>query len=133
MEDLRGKMECMGHKMDDEQFMIFSYGAKELPVILLMAGALSTVSSGQIAKSLKNGADAGALTKLKNESIKLMHLFFIPSMLLFFFSDEIFGFVFNKTFGESGPVFNIYLLLVIPRLLFPQAVLRGHLKNTVLP
>ena len=40
--------------------------------------------------------------------------------------------VFNASFAESSTIFNIYLLLIVSRLLFPQTILIGLQKNRLI-
>jgi O-antigen/teichoic acid export membrane protein len=44
-------------------------------------------------------------------------------------STLLFGWVYKQEFAQAAPVFNLYLLLVIPRLLLPQAILIGLREN----
>lgn len=109
-----------------EDFANFRYGAKELPLVLLLANSLSIVQSGDIAEGLRDQSITEALQRLKAGGKRLMHLLFPISALLLLTSDWLFKFVFGEAFAGAVPVFDIYLLLVIPRLLFPQSLLRGH-------
>ncbi|MCB9235733.1 MAG: polysaccharide biosynthesis C-terminal domain-containing protein [Bacteroidia bacterium] len=116
----------------NDDFAIFSYGAKELPVIALVANALGTVKSGEIAAQRKEGNIESVLSSLKKSSLRLMHLFFPFSLVLLFLSRFLFTHVFNQGFGDASLIFDIYLLLIIPRLLFPQSVLKGFLETRVI-
>lgn len=110
---------------DKSVFAVYQYGAKEFPISLLMANALSTAIVLQISKNTLNG-----IAELKHESGKLMHLLFPISILLMLTSKYIFPIVFTEQFSESAVYFNIYLLLVIPRLVFPQTFMlaKGYQK-----
>jgi O-antigen/teichoic acid export membrane protein len=112
-----------------DQFAVFRYGAKELPLVLLLANAMSIVRAGDISESIQDGTLESTLEKLKSSALRLIHSMFPLSMVLLFFSGSIFAGVFGPGFAESVPVFDLYLLLVIPRLLFPQSVIRGHLRT----
>lgn len=103
-----------------EKFALFRYGAKELPLSLILANSLSTamipvLSSGQNVKE-----NFGALVK---ESKLLMHWLFPITILLLLSSKVIYPLVFSPLFIESAGIFNIYLLLIICRMLFPQSIL----------
>ena len=54
-----------------------------------------------------------------------MHFLFPVSALLIVISYPVFPLIFNPDFAKSATVFNIYLLLVISRLLLPQTILNG--------
>lgn len=112
-----------------DQFAVFRYGAKELPLVLLLANAMSIVRAGDIAESIKDGTLHLTLDKLKKSALRLIHSMFPLSMVLLLFSGPLFKGVFGPAFADSVPVFDLYLLLVIPRLLFPQSVIRGHLRT----
>ena len=103
---------------DQSVFAIFSYGARELPLATAMAGALSAALIPQIAENLKEG-----LTQLKQRSTRLMHLIFPIGIILVAINHLLFPIIFNPDFEHSALVFNVYLLIIISRLIFPQSVL----------
>jgi O-antigen/teichoic acid export membrane protein len=75
---------------------------------------------------------AEGIEELKQESKKLMHWFFIPVCILVLFSNKIYPLLFREEFAASAPIFNIYLLLLISRMIFPQTIIMGLQKNTIL-
>ncbi len=101
-----------------EQFAIFRYGARELPLAIALANALSTAMIPEVAKDFKT-----SLTQLKNRSLSLYHLLFPISIILMLTSTWWFPIVFNADFVESAAVFDVFLLIVISRLIFPQTIL----------
>lgn len=107
-------------KFNDMFFALFRYGAKELPILLIMANTFSTAMIPHVAADLTTG-----LREIKDKSAKLMHFFFPITLVLLVFSPVLYRFVFGNSFVYSSIIFNIYLLLVIPRVLFPQTVLTG--------
>lgn len=108
-----------------DQFANFRYGAKELPLVLLLANALSISQSGEVAEASKRKHLLPILKRLRSSSLRLMHLLFPVTLLLLCASRPLFHHVFGENFSPAVPIFDIYLLLVIPRMLFPQSVLRG--------
>ena len=110
---------------DEETFAIYRYGAKEFPLVLLMANAFS---NGMVPKVAQLGLK-DAMQTIKKESRQLMHLFFPISIGFLVLSDWVYPLLFRPEFAESAAVFNVYLLLVVSRLVFPQTLLIG-LKNT---
>lgn len=112
-----------------DQFTNFRYGARELPLILLLANGLSIVRSGDIAQGLNEGRLGETLALLREGSQRLIYWLFPLSLLLLLLSDFLFTSVFGKDFQGAVPVFDVYLLLVIPRLIFPQSVVRAHQKT----
>lgn len=103
-----------------EKFAIFRYGAKELPLSLILANSMSTamipiLSSGQNVKD-----NFGRLIK---ESKLLMNWLFPVTIMLLLTSKFIYPLIFSESFSESSEIFNIYLLLIISRMIFPQSIM----------
>lgn len=113
-------------RFSNEVFAIFRYGARELPLALLMANALS---NSMLPEMANRGALAQNLHRLRENSRRIMHLLFPLSMIFILLAHPVFPLLFNPKFAASATIFNIYLLLVISRLLFPQTILIG-LKYT---
>ncbi len=111
---------------DEATFAVFRYGARELPLVLLLANAFS-------ASMLPGFANRSALKSnleiIKQNSQKLGLWLFPLSGVLMLVSHWAFPMIFNVNFAGSATIFNIYLLLIISRLLFPQTILIGLQKN----
>ena len=107
---------------DEQTFAVFRYGARELPLALLLANALSNAMLPAFAD--KNQLSAN-LQQLKTSVSRLMHFLFPVSAVLIVISYPVFPLIFNPDFAKSATVFNIYLLLVVSRLLLPQTILNG--------
>lgn len=116
------------HYSDEKTFAAFMYGAREFPLSLIMANALSETLANRIRL---NGLQDG-LTVIKNETKKLAKILFPLSFLLIILSPIVFPLVYNQDFILSSSIFNIYLLLIIPRLLFPQSILIGTGNNRII-
>jgi O-antigen/teichoic acid export membrane protein len=115
----------------DTDFAIFRYGAKELPIFLIMANSLSNIYSGEIANFYKADNLELGLQKLKASSRKLMRWLFPLTILLIFISKYFFKVAYNDDLISGYKIFNIYLLLIISRMLFPQTVIMGMMKNRI--
>jgi len=113
-------------KFDSETFAVFRYGARELPLAMLMANALSNAMLPDFANVANLREN---LVQLKSNVLKLMHFLFPVTAVLLVISKPVFPLIFNPNFSESATIFNIYLLLVISRLLMSQTILNG-LKHT---
>lgn len=112
------------YKGDPAQFAIFRYGAQELPLTLALSNALSTALLPEIAKNLPN-----ALADIKIKSLRLFHFLF-PLCIIIILTDRwFFPFVFNPVFIASVPVFNVFLLILISRVVFARTVLVGLEAN----
>jgi O-antigen/teichoic acid export membrane protein len=108
-----------------DDFAIFRYGAREFPIFLIMANTFSNVMSGEIASFGRAGKLQQGLANLKLRSAKLMHYLFPAAMAFMLFSKPLFRLLYNEQLSEGHAVFNIYLMLIIARMLFPQTVLLG--------
>lgn len=114
---------------DDKVFAIFRYGARELPISVLLASAFSNAMI-PILNSSQNFIEG--LHQLKKQALQLMHILYPLSILLLLISYYLFKYVFNPNFIESAQIFNVMLLLVIPRMLFPQTILMAKAQNNYL-
>lgn len=108
---------------DKATFATYQYGAREFPLSLLLANALSA------SMILKIGQDNTAFHEVKSASLTLMHRLFPLCIILLIISQWVYPVVFNATFTDSFIYFNIYMLLLIPRLLFPHSILLGLNKQ----
>ncbi len=115
----------------ESQFAIFRYGAKELPVFLILANSLSNIYNGEIARLNREGLLMQGLAKLKASSRKLMYWVFPGTIVLLFTSKYLFELAYNVDLREGYKIFNIYLLLIISRMLFPQTVITSLMKTRV--
>lgn len=109
-------------KFDEATFAIFRYGARELPLSMLLTNALSNAMLPEFANRdnlVRN------LKKLKSNISRLMHFLFPLTAILLIISHPVFPILFNPGFEKSATIFNIYLLLLISRLLLPQTILNG--------
>lgn len=103
---------------DKSTFAIFRYGARELPLTIALANALSMAMIPELVKNKNN-----TFTDLKNKTLNLFHWLFPLSIILMLTSSWWFPKVFNPDFLESASVFNVFLLVIISRLIFPQSIL----------
>jgi hypothetical protein len=106
------------YKGNAEKFAIFRYGSRELPFFLALATGLSNSMTVKIATEGEN-----ILPILKEKTLRLMHLCFPAAILLLATSNYWFCVIFSKSFEASIIIFDIFTLLVISRLLFPQTIL----------
>jgi len=106
-------------------FAIFRYGARELPLAFILANAFSNAMIPEFSASPMSEV----LLKLKKNTTRLSHLLFPLSIVLILLSNWLFPIVFTASFTLSAKIFNVYLLLVISRLLFPQTILIGLKRN----
>lgn len=114
---------------DDATFAIFRFGAREFPLVLLLANAFSI-------SMLPGFTDRDQLTanlkKIKSNGQKMGNWMFPLSGVFMLLAHWAFPVVFNVDFSQSATIFNIYLLLIISRLLFPQTILIGLNKTRLI-
>ncbi len=114
---------------DAATFAVFKYGAKEFPLFFLLA----TAFSNSMILVIKTGEKLEyGLKMIKEKSLKMMHFLFPLAVILVLTSHVLYPFIFNENFIESASVFNIYILLLIFRLVFPQTLIIGLRKTKTL-
>jgi O-antigen/teichoic acid export membrane protein len=112
---------------DAGTFALYRYGTRELPLALALATALSTALTPRLSADLPAG-----LAELKRSTRRLFHWVFPPAIVLLFLTKPLFPVVFNLDFADSAPLFNIYLLLTVSRVLLPNAVVLAKQKAHIL-
>jgi O-antigen/teichoic acid export membrane protein len=113
---------------DPAIFAWFRYGAKEFPLVLMLATGLSNAMLPEFSTRERMKE---SLAKIRIKSEQIMHLLFPATALMMLFSRWIYPRMFNPDFQESANIFLIYSLLVIPRLVFPQTIIVGRKKTHI--
>lgn len=113
---------------DPGVFAMYRYGAKEFPLVLLLANGLSNALLPQF--STREGMRE-ALVTLRKRSDRLIKYLFLLSMVTMLVARWVYPRLFTPEFTRSADVFMIYLLLIIPRLVFPQTIVIGRRKTNV--
>lgn len=116
------------HFDDPGMFAIFRYGAKEFPVVTMLAVGLSNAMLPQFGTRAKIKE---SLEVIKRKSRNLMHYLFPMSMLVLLFARWLYPRMFTPDFLRSADIFMIYIMLVIPRLLFPNTIIIGRKRTGV--
>lgn len=112
-------------KLNEEAFAIFRYGAMELPIVYLLATAFSNA----MVHEFSSGNISELLEKIKMKSLRLMHFLFPLTIMFLLLSNWLYPVLFSHDFSKSAGIFNVFLVLIISRLIFPQTILIG-LKHT---
>ena len=112
---------------EPDLFAVFRYGARELPFILILISALS---STLIPVAVQNGLLAA--TELKKHTTRLMHLFFPGAILLLFLSPFLYRFFYSAEYEASARLFNIYLLIIVSRILLVEVFVYARHQNRLL-
>jgi O-antigen/teichoic acid export membrane protein len=113
---------------DPATFATFRYGAKEFPLVLMLATGLSNAMLPEFStRTLMKES----LAKIKAKSKRLMHLLFPSAMVMLLFAKWIYPRIFTHEYERSADIFVIYILLIIPRLVFPQTIIIGRKRTHI--
>lgn len=113
---------------DSSQFAFFRYGAKEFPLVLMLANGLSNAMLSEFSTREKMKE---SLIKIKEQSKKLMHWLFPATMVMMLIARWIYPVMFREEFHKSSGIFLVYSLMIIPRLVFPQTIIVGRKKTHI--
>ena len=113
---------------DPAMFAWFRYGAKEFPLVLMLANGLSNAMLPEFSTRERMRE---SLAKIRVKSKRLMHILFPSAMLMMLLSRWIYPRMFNPEFQKSADIFLIYSLLIVPRLVFPQTIIVGRKKTHI--
>ncbi len=113
---------------DSATFAIYRFGAREIPLIVLMTTGLSTSLLSDFGNSVQLKS---TLKELKQKSLHLMHLLFPLAILTILSSRPLFPIIFSPEFAESANILMIYTLIITSRAIFPQTVTMGLQRNGV--
>lgn len=91
-------------------FSVFRFGAKEIPLLMILFTSLSSVLSYKIKQKEKDWSEY-----IKNRLALLIKRLFPLIGLLILLSPYLFTTVFSEQYRESSQFFNVYLLLILFR------------------
>jgi O-antigen/teichoic acid export membrane protein len=113
---------------DPAMFAWFRYGAKEFPLVLMLANGLSAAMLSEFSTRERMKE---SISKIRAKSKRLMHLLFPITMIMMLLSRWVYPLIFNDKFDKSASIFLVYALLIIPRLVFPQTIIVGRKKTHI--
>lgn len=113
---------------DPASFAVFRYGAKEFPLVLMVANGLNAAMLSEFATREKMKE---SIEKIRVKSKRLMHLLFPATMVIMLIARWIYPLMFRQEFEKSSGIFLVYALLIIPRLVFPQTIIVGRKKTHI--
>jgi O-antigen/teichoic acid export membrane protein len=113
---------------DPAMFAWFRYGAKEFPLVLMLANGLSNAMLPEFSTRERMRE---SLAKIRVKSKRLMHILFPVVMVVMLGAQWIYPRMFNSDFSKSADIFLIYSLLIVPRLVFPQTIIVGRKKTHI--
>jgi len=115
-------------KYDAATLAVFRYGARELPLVMLISNAFSNSLLPDFGKSKVREI----MKLIKEKSLKMIYLLFPLAIISLLISKIAFPVIFNPNFSASADIFNIFILLVICRLVFPQTITMGLKKTKII-
>ncbi|MGE5418920.1 MAG: lipopolysaccharide biosynthesis protein [Chloroflexota bacterium] len=114
---------------DPAVFAQFRYGAKEFPLVLMLANGLSNALLPEFSTRERMKE---SLEKIKVKSLQLMHILFPSAIVIMLFARWIYPVMFTGDYQKSADVFLVYSLMIIPRLVFPQTIIIGRKKTHII-
>ncbi|WP_235298267.1 MATE family efflux transporter [Portibacter marinus] len=112
---------------DSEVFAQFRYGARELPLLTVLVGAISTALIPIAVNDM-----SGALSQVKKKITRLSNFIFPISVVLMLTSTFLFSFFYSESYKLSARIFNVYLLVISSRILMPQVIVFSRHHNMIL-
>lgn len=114
---------------DPVVFAQFRYGAKEFPLVLMLANGLSNALLPEFSTRERMKE---SLTKIRVKSKQLMHILFPSAIIIMLFARWFYPVMFTGDYQKSADVFLVYSLMIIPRLVFPQTIIIGRKKTHIM-
>lgn len=110
-------------ELSDGEFNLFRYGSREFPLFVVLTNSFSIILGSTIASDYSK-CD---FWKILSKNHRRLLLQVMPvAILLMIFSSQIFKILFSEQFIVSYRIFNILLLTLIARVVFPQSLLMGR-------
>lgn len=114
---------------DPAVFAWFRYGAKEFPLVLMLANGLSQALLPEFSTRERMKE---SLEKIKKKSGQLMHILFPSAIFIMVICRWLYPRMFNPDFAKSADVFLVYSLMIIPRMVFPHTIIIGRKKTHII-
>ena len=108
-------------------YAVYKYGARELPVLVGLIGAISTVSIPLLVKKEFEG-----LHLLKSKVASLANILFPCSIVLIFLGEFLFEWFYDEAYLISADIFKIFLLILITRFWIPHSIIIARTNNYLL-
>lgn len=113
-------------------FVLFSYAQKELPLIKVLANAAGKGHLARVSQSIGTPQATLVLAGIRKETRRLIAIAAPTTLGLLLASEWLFGTLYGPEYVQVAVIFNLYLLLAIPRVLLPQVVVLGHRWNQLI-
>ncbi|MFA6062370.1 MAG: oligosaccharide flippase family protein [Gallionella sp.] len=112
-------------------FVIYTYGAVEIPLVGIITGAISAVILADMVAHCKNGDRVLALILFKKGAVRSALILFPVMAFLMLYADEFITILYTEKFHESVGIFRIYLLTLLIRVVMYGVALMALGKTRV--
>lgn len=102
----------------------FRYGAKEIPIFLILANSMSLWTTQNTTNATSENFTK-VLSHVKRKSAQYLIMGTGVSILLMLISTVVFRYVYGKEYLPSSVILDIMLLLVLSRFIFSNSILLG--------
>ncbi|GAA5220464.1 hypothetical protein GCM10025777_10940 [Membranihabitans marinus] len=109
-----------------EWFTYFRYGGREFPLFIILTSSFATFAIGLAS----NNKDlTSELSRIKEGSRRFIRGFWPAVILLLFSSTYLFQWVYSPAFQSSAVIFDLYLWIVVVRVVFVRSIYMGQEWN----
>jgi len=112
--------------VDVNAFNVFRYGSREFPIFIVLANSFSIVLGGITATKYNI---SNYWLEIRKSHERLLNQLFPLGCLFMLISPIVFEYVFTEAFVPAYHVFNVLLLTLVARCVFPQSLLMGLNKT----
>ncbi len=114
----------VGRLLENEDFAIFRYGAREFPLITIMELGIVSAMIPVVLTTMSN-----SMIEIKSHVTRMMKWMYPMAGILILLSPILYPMVYSDDFRLSADIFNIYLLILCTRVVLPQIFVLAHKYN----
>jgi O-antigen/teichoic acid export membrane protein len=111
------------YQADSSTFALFRYASREFPLSLAMSTALGISMLPMLSGGWRGAHLNDQLAIMRSKTNYLMAIVFPVGILLVCFAKPLFVLAFDDTFAAAAPIFSVYMLLTLARVLLPTTLL----------
>lgn len=116
----------IAHYFEPDFFPVFRYGAREMPLASLLFSSLSLAMIPLLTEDMKH------ISILKEKTTRHLHLLAPLSILLMIAAPYLFTLVYGTEYKVSAFIFNIYLLIMVSRVMLPQTICLAKHQHSII-
>lgn len=103
----------------DKMFALFRYGGREFPLFIILTTTFGTAI-------IHEAATEKGWRTIHDASRRFIGMFLPVAFVLLFTSQYLFAWIYHTDFVPASFIFDLYLLLIVVRVLFPRTILIAH-------